>query len=115
MRRGRGYRSRRGLRNPFRRKPFFAEPTKFLTGGTAASLIENAYQTQCDKYILIEWDYCPAGLIWQGWLHDCQTASNFVRLEAHGYKLWLGMKDDSESTLFTNKEAISNATMRART
>ena len=28
---------------------------------------------------------------------------------AHGYKLCLGMKDNYESTLFTNKEAISNA------
>jgi hypothetical protein len=31
--------------------------------------------------------------------------------EAHGYKLCLGMKDNSESALSTNKEAISNATM----
>ncbi|GJY15325.1 hypothetical protein Tco_0385747 [Tanacetum coccineum] len=31
--------------------------------------------------------------------------------EAHGYKLGLGMKDNSESALSVNKEAISNATM----
>ena len=29
----------------------------------------------------------------------------------HGYKLCLGMKDNSKSTLSTNKEAISNAIM----
>lgn len=31
--------------------------------------------------------------------------------EVHGYKFCLGMKDNSESALSTNKEAISNATM----
>ncbi|KAK5839691.1 hypothetical protein PVK06_008518 [Gossypium arboreum] len=31
--------------------------------------------------------------------------------EAHGYKLCLGMKDNSEPALPMNKEAISNATM----
>ena len=33
------------------------------------------------------------------------------KYEAHGYKLCLGMKDNFESALSTNKEAISNATM----
>ena len=33
------------------------------------------------------------------------------KVEAHECKLCLGMKDNSKSTLFTNKEALSNVTM----
>lgn len=43
-----------------------------------------------------------------GWLYFLErTLSEY---EAHGYKLCLEMKDNSESALSTNKEAISNAT-----
>ncbi|GMN71187.1 hypothetical protein TIFTF001_054052 [Ficus carica] len=44
-----------------------------------------------------------------GWLYFWERTPG--ESEAHGYKLCLGMKDNSESALFTNKEAISNATM----
>ena len=43
-----------------------------------------------------------------GWLYFLErTLSEY---EAHGYKLCLEMKDNSESALSTNKEVISNAT-----
>lgn len=42
-----------------------------------------------------------------GWLYFRERTPG--EYEAHGYKLCLGMKDNSESA--TNKEAISNATM----
>ncbi|KAG6467378.1 hypothetical protein ZIOFF_074516 (mitochondrion) [Zingiber officinale] len=45
----------------------------------------------------------------QGWLYFWERTPG--EYEAHGYKLCLGMKDNSESALSTNKEAISNATM----
>ncbi|KAD0364783.1 hypothetical protein E3N88_44376 [Mikania micrantha] len=45
----------------------------------------------------------------QGWLYFWERTPG--EYEAHGYKLGLGMKDNSESALSTNKEAISNATM----
>ncbi len=45
----------------------------------------------------------------QGWLYFWKRTPG--EYEAHGYKLGLGMKDNSESTLSTKKEAISNATM----
>ncbi len=44
-----------------------------------------------------------------GWLYFWERTPG--ESEAHGYELCLGMKDNSESALFTNKEAISNATM----
>ncbi|KAD6796339.1 hypothetical protein E3N88_07235 [Mikania micrantha] len=44
-----------------------------------------------------------------GWLYFLERTPG--EYEAHGYKLGLGMKDNSESALSTNKEAISNATM----
>ncbi|KAD4385165.1 hypothetical protein E3N88_25333 [Mikania micrantha] len=44
-----------------------------------------------------------------GWLYFWERTPG--EYEAHGYKLGLGMKDNSESALSTNKEAISNATM----
>ncbi|KAH1030243.1 hypothetical protein J1N35_043848 [Gossypium stocksii] len=39
------------------------------------------------------------------------TTTEKGEYEAHGYKLCLGTKDNSEPALSTNKEAISNATM----
>jgi hypothetical protein len=45
----------------------------------------------------------------QGWLYFWERTPG--EYEAHGYKLCLRMKDNSESALSTNKEAISNATM----
>ena len=45
----------------------------------------------------------------QGWLYFWERTPG--EYEAYGYKLCLGMKDNSESALSTNKEAISNATM----
>ncbi|KAF3680537.1 cytochrome c oxidase subunit 2, partial [Capsicum annuum] len=44
-----------------------------------------------------------------GWLYFWERTPG--EYEAHGYKLCLGMKENSESALSTNKEAISNATM----
>ena len=44
-----------------------------------------------------------------GWLYFWERTPG--ESKAHGYKLCLGMKDNSKSALFTNKEAISNATM----
>ncbi|GJZ71256.1 photosystem II CP47 reaction center protein-like protein, partial [Tanacetum coccineum] len=42
-----------------------------------------------------------------GWLHFWERTPG--EYEAHGYKLGLGMKNNSESALSTNKEAISGA------
>lgn len=44
-----------------------------------------------------------------GWLYFWERTPG--EYEAHGYKLCLGMKDNSELALSMNKEAISNATM----
>ncbi|KAK7297235.1 hypothetical protein VNO77_48707 [Canavalia gladiata] len=45
---------------------------------------------------------------WGGGLYFWERTPD--EYEAHGYKLCLGMKENSESALSTNKEAISNAT-----
>ena len=45
----------------------------------------------------------------QGWLYFWERTPG--EYEAHEYKLCLRMKDNSESALSRNKEAISNATM----
>ena len=45
----------------------------------------------------------------QGWVYFWERTLG--EYEAHGYRLCLGMKENSESALSTNKEAISNATM----
>lgn len=37
--------------------------------------------------------------------------ANLGEYEAHGYKLYLEVKDNFESALFTNKKSISHATM----
>ncbi|KAH9651921.1 Dihydrolipoyllysine-residue succinyltransferase component of 2-oxoglutarate dehydrogenase complex 1 [Citrus sinensis] len=52
---------------------------------------------------------CRALQLNLGWLYFWERTPG--EYEAHGYKLCLGMKDNSESALSTNKEAISNATM----